>query len=102
VEILIPGHRNDSPVLRVKETMEAFGYIPAWRVDTLDGRFFFICGKCFAKRGPGPATDTAEFWKASGPPLANYSDLPPGQRYRPLVPDNAICEDCGGPAWPTD
>lgn len=103
MEILIPGHRNDSPELRNKTARNVLGYLPAWRVQTLDGRQFYVCGKCFGKRGAGPATNVAEFWTAGAPPLPKNAKLPNGLRVPPrVVPEGSICEDCGGPAWPAD
>lgn len=102
MEILVPGHRNDSGELRKKLLRSNFGYLPAWRVQTLDNRQFYICGKCFKKRGSGPATSTSEFWTAGAPPTPENIKLPNGTRRRMVVPEDARCEDCGGRAWPTD
>lgn len=82
-----------SRITRVRQT---FDHLPAWKCESIfvrpNGRplyAFYLCGRCFGRRGDGPARSLAEMWVA-GDPLGS------------LIPPDARCEDCGGRAWPTD
>lgn len=108
MEIIVPGgarrakdgrgqtgyaYRN----LRVRYSV---GHLPPWRCDSLSKGLFCLCGRCFGMLGDGPATNAAEMWMdgtdRDGKPIV---DEKTGRR---IVPENARCERCGGPAWPAD
>ena len=81
---------------RLKQVRKTFDHLPAWRCESVlvgpKGEALYVyhlCGKCFQKRGDGPARSLAEMWVA-GDPLGK------------LIPKDARCEDCGGRAWPSD
>lgn len=75
-------------------THSRFGFLPAWRCQSFSKGIFYLCGKCFGKRGDGPATSSEELWVAAG-----YN--PATDRFdESVVPATARCEDCGGRAWP--
>ena len=97
-EILLPsryqgGTRNPTgrkgPELRLAQVRKTFGYIPAWRCRNLAGHRFYLCGECFYAKGDGPVTSLSEFWEA-------------GAIGGKIVPANARCANCHGPAWPKD
>lgn len=101
INIFIPNKdvHYDSPAGRLKVTREVFDHLPAWRCQTfrLNGSLksvFYLCGKCFGKRGNGPATNMAEMWK----PGSDAS----GKLHYEVVPKNAVCEQCHERAWPAD
>lgn len=75
---------------RIAHVREAFGYLPPFKCYSLArARPFYICGKCFSKKGEGPYTNKAEMWIGAAPGSGT-------------VPDDARCEECGGRAWPMD
>lgn len=81
---------------RLELVRKTWDHLPAWRCESflLDHRgqplyVFYLCGRCFARRGDGPARSLAEQWIA-GDPLGK------------LIPHDARCQDCGGRAWPSD
>lgn len=98
-EILLPdryrgGTRNATgskgPRLRLGQVRKTFGYLPVWRCEIPEtGVTFYVCGKCFAKKGDGPFSSRSELWFG----CAHGSKM---------VPPLARCEDCGGPLWPKD
>jgi hypothetical protein len=82
------------PTLRVTDTIKTFGYLPAWKCDSQSKGTFYLCGRCFERRGDGPATNSAEMWWPGGDRM--------NMRFFHVVPEKARCEDCGGLAWPKD
>jgi hypothetical protein len=94
VEILIPGHRNDSSEQRRRLTRKNLDHYPAWRCQPLNGREFYLCGKCFSKRGAGPYTNQSEVWMAGTDKIGAF--------HYDIVPIDARCIDCAKPAWPAD
>jgi len=94
MEILLPGNRNDSSGSRLKMTRRHFDHVPNWRCTPAGGRPFFVCGKCFSKRGAGPFTNTFEMWMPGTDTAGNF--------HHEIVPVDAVCSDCGGHAWPAD
>lgn len=92
--IHLPGSAPfDSAQMRIKQTRQTFDHLPAWKCLIVQGpkmgQMFYLCGKCFGKRGNGPATSYEEMWMAGSP----------GGK---VIPNDARCEQCGGRAWPTD
>jgi hypothetical protein len=82
------------PTLRIETTRKTFGYLPAWKCVSAAKGVFYLCGRCFARRGDGPATNSAEMWYPGGDAS--------GTSYYGIVPKDARCEDCGGRTWPSD
>jgi hypothetical protein len=78
-------------ILTIRQTI---GHLPAWRCISFTKGTFYLCGKCFALHGDGPATNGEEIWKPG-------SDGEGGFHYD-VVPKNVWCHKCGGRAWPQD
>lgn len=81
---------------RLAQVRRTFDHLPAWKCESIachaSGRpmyVFYLCGRCFARRGDGPARTISEMWTA-GDPLGK------------LIPQDARCQECGGRAWPRD
>ena len=104
VEIIVP--RKEVLLLdnhlRLKMARTTFDHLPAWRCHSFGSAVlgkaskgdFYLCGKCFAKRGNGPATNTEEMWTPGTDASGNF--------HYEVIPKNAWCEQCGGKAWPKD
>lgn len=75
---------------RIANVRKTFGYLPPFKCYSLGlTKPFYICGKCFSKKGEGPFTNKAEMWIGAAPGTGT-------------VPDDALCVECGKPAWPMD
>ena len=92
----LQGGGKRGPESRIAQVRKTFDHLPAWRCESIafrvDGQpqyVFYLCGRCFQRRGDGPARSIAEMWIA-GDPLGS------------LIPKDAWCNDCGGKAWPKD
>lgn len=107
-EIIIPGGTRSAKdgrgktgySLRIDQVRRSSGgYLPPARCDSLTKGRFYLCGRCFASLGDGPATNGAEMWMVgtdrAGKPIV---DPQTGR----IVPENARCHKCGGHAWPAD
>ena len=79
---------------RIIQTKKTFGHLPAWRCYSLKKGSFYLCGNCFGLRGDGPATNSEEIWKPG-------TDAE-GIFHFEVIPRDAVCEQCGGRAWPKD
>lgn len=94
MQILIPGHMDDSGSGRVKATRQHMGHLPAMRCTNAWGRTWYVCGDCFGRKGRAPFTNQFEMWIPGTDRAGNF--------HYEVVPLDAICEDCGGHAWPAD
>lgn len=95
MEIYVPGRApNDSPAKRIAMVRDALDHLPAWRCDSLEKGRYYLCGRCFARRGTDPAKNGHEMWCA-GTDRA-------GVFHHDIIPVNAICADCNQHAWPAD
>jgi hypothetical protein len=81
---------------RIAQVRRTFDHLPAWKCESMaclpSGQpvyRYYLCGRCFARRGDGPGRTLSEMWTA-GDPLGS------------LIPKDALCADCGGRAWPAD
>jgi hypothetical protein len=82
------------PTQRLDLVRTTFEHLPCWRCFSFTKGLFYLCGKCFAKLGDGPATNAAEIWMAG-------TDRE-GVQHPEVVPLNADCQVCGGHAWAKD
>jgi hypothetical protein len=108
VEIIIPGGTRRSKEgagttgysLRLAQVRKSVGYLPPWRCQSFVKGAFYLCGHCFGLLGDGPATNAEEMWMVgtdrTGAPIID------AKAKRPVVPQDARCEKCGGHAWPAD
>ena len=101
-EIIIPGKpatgKRVGYSLRVEQVRHSSDHFPPFRCDSLTKGRFYLCGKCFASLGDGPATNGEEMWMAGTDREGRYI-LEDG---RAIVPSNVRCHKCGGHAWPAD
>lgn len=108
MEIIVPGGARRSgegrgtvgPSGRLAQVRKSVGHLPPWRCVSQTRGTFHLCGHCFGLMGDGPATNAEEMWM-DGTDAAGNPILDPTTRRR-IVPANARCEKCGGPAWPAD